>query len=104
MSSSPEAFGPYTLIAEWDHSAFEDMLRAQRKGNRAMRDIVFRVVQEGPDTGWGGLWLAVSLPRHLFMEVMALYADSGGNLSLAHVVHDYLYSLAADGGWFRLAN
>lgn len=102
MSTPPDPFGPQTLIIEWDHSAFEDMVRAQRKDNRAMRDITFRVVQNGPETGWGGLWLAISLPRERFLDVMAHYADLGGDVALAHLFHDYLYGLAADGDWLTL--
>lgn len=104
MDEDSAPFGPHALVIEWDADGLEAMRRAKHKDTRSMRGVAFTVLHEGEPVAHGGIWVAVTLPRARFLELMQIYMDSKGSVPLAHCVHDYLDRLAFDGGIFPTMN
>ncbi|MFH1555912.1 MAG: hypothetical protein ABII76_13775 [Pseudomonadota bacterium] len=98
MPDAPVPFGPQTLIVEWDADWVDDVRRAIHKGTRTLEDVQMTILYEGPPSPRGGVWVALSLPRQRFLELMDRYADDNGTHQLSYVAQEYMWNLGYENG------
>lgn len=96
MTTPP--FGPCCLVIEWDGEHVAMLEHAAITNTSALAGVtISRLAQTPPERStWGGVWISVSMPESMFLEVLREYVENDGTLDMSHCVQTYLYDLIPD--------
>lgn len=91
------SFSAQTFLIAWSRQWVETINAFAARGHAPLAGVRLDIIKvmskhEAVSNGWGDVWVAVSLPPELFLEVERLHLADKGALDLTHAVSSVLSS------------